>query len=114
VYTAAPIAPRLGLWLPPGADGWRRIAAGGHRYKNGSGPAGPIRTVLLRASDHDRARILVVGRGEDLPDTDLERLFQPVVVQLLNLDTSVCWESRFEHGDRIKSDARRFKAKALD
>lgn len=114
VYAAAPVEPRLGLWLPPGADGWRRIATGGRRYKNRGGAAGAIRTVVLQASERDRARILVVGRGAGLPDADLERLFQPVIVQLLSLDTSVCWESRFEHGDRIESDARHFKAKAVD
>jgi len=53
----------------------------------------------------------VKGKGANLPDPTLGSLPAPIVVQLVNSVTPICWESTFNSGAVIDNDAATFKAK---
>jgi hypothetical protein len=65
--------------------------------------------MLLRSSLVNRSRLSLKGKGLNLPDPVLP-LTGPVVVQVINHDSNVCWESTFPTAK--KSTETRYKAKA--
>ena len=103
--------PVLGVELSPDGLRWYRLGDSYHYVSDGS-PIGGIRKILLRASDRDRGKLIVDGRGINLPDPDLAAASAPIVAQLANDETGVCWESRFAAADIVGSDPEQLRAKA--
>lgn len=103
--------PVLEIELPPDGLRWYRLGGSYHYVSDGSA-AGGVRKILLRSSDRDRGKLIVDGRGANLPDPDLASVAAPVVVQLANDETGVCWESRFGPADIVRSDPEQLRAKA--
>jgi hypothetical protein len=82
----------------PDAQSWSAIGGSGYRYRDAAGAQGGIRKIVLKGSDVDRAKIVLQGKGANLPEihppVDL-----PITVQLRNTDTDVCWSSTFTAAD---------------
>jgi hypothetical protein len=94
----------------PAADGWT-VSSSSMRYDGRDIRGDGVRRVLLRARDGAGATLRVKGKGRRLPALDLP-LAAPLTVQLVNLQTGVCWESSFGAGDVRRSDARKLRAVA--
>ena len=97
--------------VPPGSTDWQELSTKGYKYKYSTGSADGITKVLLKGSDQDRSKVLVKGKGTDLPDLTLP-ISPPVTVQLVNGDTGLCWGADFSAAQLLKNDSSLLKAKA--
>jgi hypothetical protein len=97
--------------IPAGAAGWSGDPSG-FKYDDKTGSQSGIIKGLLKSSTGPKAKEIFKGKGALLPDplpimpTDL-----PVIVQLVNSASAVCWESTFQSTAVKKNDAETFKAK---
>jgi hypothetical protein len=66
--------------------------------------------MVLRGSDHRRAKLRVRGKGGRLGDLPLP-LAAPLTVQLVNLETGTCWGNEFGAADIKRSTEIRLRAK---
>lgn len=94
--------------VSPDPTKWSTISTKGFKYKDKNGTAFGIQKILLKSGAATKAKVLVKGKGAALPDPSPD-LMLPVVVQLVNGDTGVCWESTFTSA--IKNQVGLFKAK---
>jgi hypothetical protein len=92
----------------PAASGW--TASAKSMQYDGKGIRGDgVRKVVLQARDEAGARLRVKGKGRRLPVLGLP-LAAPLTVQLVNLQTGVCWERTFTAPDVRRSDALKLRA----
>jgi hypothetical protein len=56
--------------------------------------------------------VFVNGKGVNVPDPMLGNLPLPVTAQLVNSETSVCFEATYDIAEVKKNDTAQFKAKA--
>jgi hypothetical protein len=105
VYDAA--GRRISAEVPPSASKWQ-----GLKYKDGTGSPDGIQKIVLKSGASSNAKILVKGKGENLPDTPLGSFTLPITVQLINDETSLCFQGVYGVAEVIKNDATQFKAKA--
>lgn len=81
--------------IPPGTPEWSQISTKGYKYKDLTGGAQGIQKIILKGSpDPDKSKVLVKGRGLNLPDP-VPALTLPVEVQVINSDTGICWGAEF-------------------
>ena len=76
--------------LPPTYDQSQGLGSRGYGYRDPSGGAQGLQTITLKGSDSDRAKIVLKGRGAQLPALPLRALATPVVVQLVNGGNGLC------------------------
>jgi hypothetical protein len=88
---------------------WSGIGDTAFIYDDADASEGGIRKILLRSSAADRTKIVVNGKGANLPDVH-PPLALPIIVQLLNTETDVCWGSTYTAADPNQTG--RFKARA--
>lgn len=101
--------------VPGGAGGWATIGSTGYKYRDPSGVAAGLQKVILKGHNDDKTKLVVQGKGANLPDPDLSSFAAPVQVQLRKSDNpTLCWESTFTAGDVSKNDASQFKAKRIN
>ncbi len=79
----------LGEIVVADASRWRSIAGKGWRYEDRAAPLG-LTKIVLHASDRDRSKILVTGKGTALPETP-SSAGTPLTVQLVNGTSGLCW-----------------------
>jgi hypothetical protein len=89
---------------------WKATSMG-YKYGDKAGGQQGVQKIVLRAGEEGRTKVLVRGRGANLPDPALAAFVPPVTVQLVNGFSLACWESTFEAGDVIKVEEDLFKAK---
>ena len=89
-----------------GKDCWKSTSKG-PRYKDRSRTNDGLQTLLLKAGPTGRAKVVVKGKGANLPVPPLG-LGLPVTVELKNSNDE-CWSSAY--GSAIKNDSSQFKAK---
>ena len=95
-----------------GADPLKWTASGERfKYTDPAGTQSGIRKVILKASDSNRAKILVKGKGTNVPDPTLG-LAEPVTAQFVKVDSPLCWEATYSGSQIIENDNDEFKAKA--
>ena len=68
---------------------WRAVAGKGWLYSDPAATLG-VTKIVLRASDRDRAKIVVAGKGAALPATPVPA-GSPLTVQLVNAADGLCW-----------------------
>jgi cysteine-rich repeat protein len=103
----------LSAEVPPGTPRWRARARG-YRYRDAVGAAADIEQIGLVASGIDRTRITLVGKGDALPDPDLDQgLTLPITLQLRRDDADQCWGQTFQPEDTSRNDEGGFKARAV-
>jgi hypothetical protein len=69
-----------------------------------------IKSLRIKGSDEQKSTVKLSAKGAELPAGPFA-LTAPVVVQPLNTETGLCWESVFTAGDVAKSDKFHYKAK---
>lgn len=82
------------------------------KYKDSGGSADGIQKIILKPSATGTTKVLVKGKGNNLPDATLGSLTFPVTAQVINDETSLCFEATYAVGNVIKNDATQFKAKS--
>ena len=97
-----------GATIPPSSLKWKPFTKG-FKYKDASGTPDGIQKVLLKSGAANKSKILVKGKGINLPDLPAMPFNSPVTVQLVNND-NVCFEGVFTTFK--KNAAGKFKAKA--
>ena len=101
----ADIAPSSTLWAARGTTGFR--------YKDRALTSDGIRKVRLAAGNAGQPKVVVTGKGVNLPDPPAGPLALPVTVQMVNSSNSVCFEGIYTDAD-VKPNANTevlFKAK---
>jgi hypothetical protein len=84
--------------VPASSSRWSPVGTKGYKYKDTAATEDGMQTILLSGGTEGRAKILAKGKGANLPDPHLP-LATPLIVQLVNGDSDLCWESSFEAGD---------------
>jgi len=90
---------------------WSAISTKGFKYKDATGSEDGIQKVVLKGGAENKAKALMKGKGNNLPDPTLGSIPAPVTAQLVNSDTPVCWETVHSGSDIIKNESDQFKAK---
>ena len=94
----------------PGSD-WTPISTKGYKYKDATGAQSGVKKIVLKGSTTNKSKALVKGKGTGLPDFTLPIPpgDLPLIVQLRNNQTGVCWEGVF--ATPLKNVAGLFKDK---
>ena len=97
----------------PAGSNWSPLGTTGFKYKEPSGTGAPAgaRRAVLKSGAAGKAKALVKGKGVNLPDSLVPMLPLPVTAQLVNDDTSACFEAVYDTADVIENDAGQFKAR---
>jgi len=66
--------------------------------------------VLLKASDSNKSKALVKGKGAGLPDPPLP-VTAPLTVQLVNGDNGLCWSASYTTAQLLTNSRALLKAK---
>jgi hypothetical protein len=98
--------------VPPHLTKWSAISDTGYKYLDPGGAADGIQRIVLKGSAEDTAKALLKGKGFGLPDPALGSLPLPLRAQLVNSDTSACFEASYDSDDVLKNESHQFKAKA--
>lgn len=95
--------------IPPSNSLWQTIGSKGFKYKDLGGSFQGVQKIILKGSaDPNKSKVLVKGRGLNVPDP-VPALTMPVEVQVVNSDTGICWGAEFTTFK--KNQAGLFKAK---
>jgi hypothetical protein len=98
--------------VPPSGSKWKLLGTKGYKYLDSMATEDGAQKITLKGSSSNKSKVLVKGRGSNLPDPiDGGPLALPVKAQLINHDTAVCFESNFI-GTPKKNTSALFKAKA--
>ena len=97
--------------IPPGAS-WSAVSDKGFKLKDATGTPDGIQKATLTSGAEDKAKILVKGKGANLPGLLAGTLPLPVTAQLVNDANGVCYEGVYDSADVKKNDGAQFKAKA--
>jgi type 1 fimbria pilin len=77
-----------------------------------SGSATGVTNVLLKGGVTGKSKALVKGKAANLPIPAFGFLPLPVTAQLVNSETSTCFEATYVAQDVKENDSGQFKAKA--
>jgi cysteine-rich repeat protein len=110
LYAGAAPSPVAKAAVGPSDLGWRVTGVTGYKYTDKNAIVSGVRRILLKASALDKAKALLIGTGETLPDLPLP-LALPVIAQLINGTNSVCWETTFGAATVVRNDGEVFKAR---
>jgi hypothetical protein len=102
--------------VPAHAAKWAPLGSKGYKYRDAAMTADGVQTILLKGGAvAGKSKILLKG-GEANLDLDAATLpldaSAPITVQLLNSDTSACWQSTFPPTTVKKNEEAFFKAKS--
>ncbi|MEO8602622.1 MAG: hypothetical protein ABI629_08605 [bacterium] len=104
---------QMAMGVPPGA-GWSTVgspsAPKGYKYKDIAAQSFGIKQIKTKASNLDKAKVSVAGKGLQLPDSAALPLQYPITAQVYASD-GMCWEAQFNGVDTRKNDAEQFSAK---
>ena len=96
--------------IAPSVQRWAQAGSRGFTYKDPTGTADGIRKIRLGGSAADRAEIVLTGKGAGLPIVPLP-MAGPIIAQLENGDTSVCWSASYVGSQIVRDDQGGLKAK---
>jgi Disintegrin len=89
----------------PGSN-WSPISTKGFKYKDLSAAQSGVKKIVLKGSDNNKSKALVKGKGDGLPDLPLPIPMGdlPLIVQLRNNESGVCWEGVFDSPLKNRTD----------
>jgi hypothetical protein len=73
---------------------WKDVDSKGFKYKDSAGTASGVQNVLLKGGAGGKSKILVKGKGSNLPTLD-PPFTLPVTVQVVNGDSGLCFDTVF-------------------
>jgi hypothetical protein len=81
-----------------------------YKYRDKKRLTNGVLKVILRGGAEGKATVIFKGSGANLPDPGLG-LNEPVAVELINSETTVCWGDTYGAPLIKRNDAKKFKAK---
>ena len=93
-----------------GRDCWKALGTKGFKYKDKELTPDGLDTIILKAGDDGKARIIVKGKGAGLGLPSPLDVELPVTVQLQS-GSGECWEAEYFEVGVKKNEADFFKAK---
>jgi len=96
--------------IPAGAN-WQPLSSKGYKFFDTTGAPNGVTKSILKGNAQDKAKALVKGKGDDLPDLTLP-LADPVTVQLVNGDSGLCFGASYSGAQLQKNELGFLKAKA--
>lgn len=100
----------LTIRVDPDDIRWNLISGRGFSYRDSAGAQDGVQKLLLKGSDRDRTKLMLKAKGAGIPAMSLASTSVPLTVQLLNSDTTVCWESVFDSDDIKRNEVDYLKA----
>jgi hypothetical protein len=97
--------------IPAGASTWSTLGSSGYKYSDAGASAGGIERILLKGSAQNKSKVLIKGHGASLPFLS-PPLTDPLIVQLYNGDTGLCWGAEYSVAQMIRNEVDQLKAKA--
>ena len=92
---------------------WAALGTKGYKYKDQGGTQDGITKVIVKGGGAGKSKALVKGKGAGLPDFDSDlpvaNTDLPMIVQLRNNSTGICWEGSFSTPTKNQTD--QFSAK---
>jgi hypothetical protein len=102
-----------GTSIPPAGGKWSAIGTKGYKYKDPAGTNDGITKIIVKGGAAGKSKALVKGKGANLPDFDTDLPVAasdlPVIVQLRNNASGVCWGGSFANPKKNQLD--QFNAK---
>jgi hypothetical protein len=95
----------------PAAGAWNALGSSGYKYDDAAGTVHSIDRMLLKGSAQNKSKLLIKGRGSDLPLV-LPPLTDPITVQVYNGRNGLCWGATYSVAQMLKNEADQLKAKA--
>jgi hypothetical protein len=111
VYTADGTDLFFETYVPASSSKWRPAGSSGYKYKDSTATASGAQKISLKAGDANKAKMSLRAGGANLADPTLGNLTLPVVVTLVNSETSACFMSRFNGAGVLENTTAEFKAK---
>ena len=100
--------------MPPGGGELVGIGTKGYKYKDQTAAEDGITKIILKGGAAGKSKALVKGKGVNLPDFDSDLPIAmgdlPLVVQLRNNSSGICWQGSFASPKKNQLD--QFNAKA--
>jgi len=93
----------------PAGPLWTTTSSG-YKYKDTTGAADGIQKVILKGGSAGKVKVIVKGKGANLPDPTLP-FTGPVTVQLVNNANANCWDDAYSGANVTKTDSENYKAK---
>ena len=93
------------------AGGKWAAASSAYQYTDPSGTPDGVLKALLKSGIAGKTKVLVKGKGNNLPDPALGSLVYPVTAQLVNTSTGFCVGASYGAGNVVKTSGTLFKAK---
>jgi cysteine-rich repeat protein len=98
------------IGIPAGGE-WKATGSKGFKFKDTAGIPDGAQKVILKSGATGKAKMMVKGKGDNLPDVLTPALDLPVTTQLINDENAACYEAVYDTLDIIKNDSKQFKAK---
>ena len=119
VYDSSAGSPTLAMavTIPPGGTCagnrpcWKSTGTKGFKYKDGALTQGGIRKIILRAGVPGQAKIIVKGKGANLPLPPLPFAQDPAVTVQMANTAGGCWEAVYG-APPVTADLQRFRDRA--
>jgi cysteine-rich repeat protein len=100
----------VAIAMPAGSK-WKPLGTTGFKFKDKGGMPDGAQKALLKSGAAGKAKVLVKGKGGNLPDDLAPALPLPVTAQVVNDANSTCFEAVYDTDSVIKNDEKQFKAK---
>jgi hypothetical protein len=101
--------------VPADASKWSISGSTGFKYKDAAATAGGIIRIALKGSAVNKSKLQVTGKGSGLPDLPLPLIAPPrtppVIVQLVNETTGVCWGASYSSSQLLRNETEQLKAR---
>ncbi|MDX2167872.1 MAG: hypothetical protein SF182_12435 [Deltaproteobacteria bacterium] len=111
IYDSTGVQAAMGV---DGGTGWSFVGSSGnpkgYKYLDIAAQQDGIKTIKTKASSLDKGKLLVLGKGAQLPDTAWLPFQFPVTAQVYASD-GMCWEAQFTAGQAKKNEPGAFSAK---
>ncbi len=111
IYDSTGVQAAMGV---AGGTGWSFVGSSGnpkgYRFIDIAAQQDGIKTIKTKASNLDKGKVLVLGKGVQLPDTAALPFQFPVTAQVYASD-GMCWEAQFTAGQTKNNETGSFIAK---
>ncbi|MBX3024961.1 DUF11 domain-containing protein [bacterium] len=108
IYAGATPALLESAQVPPGGGRWSPVGDKGYKYSDAAGSNAGITKIIVKGGNAGKSKALVKGKGAGLPDfnSDLPVAAAdlPLIVQLRNNHTGICWEGSFASPKKNQAD----------
>jgi hypothetical protein len=102
--------------VPPSASKWKTLSDKGFKYKDSNLSEDGTQRIVLKGRDGNKSKLLWKGKGDNLPEAAPSSLpiamgDFPVVVQVINNDNGMCFETTFDAADVKKNEVDQLRLK---